>query len=194
MANVKISSADIFLLDRWQEDPPLPINAQREQIFAEYVALGVSGREPYEIVSKINSSRNKNENCWIGFKPHWGKIFLRVPQLLEYRHPLREYEDESQETLSKAIEDHGLDPERAKESGCGPEEDANPWPIFHSNYHMLLAMSRIQVVDATTLASEGRHAGKVLIFWFDECGRTIRYVREALGEAVEMAPEISNTG
>ncbi|KAL4745603.1 hypothetical protein BDW72DRAFT_211157 [Aspergillus terricola var. indicus] len=236
MANFRISSADIFLLDRWQEDSPLPIDVQREQILAEYVAYGVSGREPYrnrdqdrqlseqerelldrvrqpsaerlpvgtgpwlrtcygpsteaawsailvELEGSISNARIYNDASLYDFESHWEKIFLRVPQLLEYRYPLSEYEDETQEALSEAIEDHGLDPEKARESGYDPDEDANPWPISYSNYHMLLAMGRIHVVDATTLASEGRDAGKVLIVWFDECGRTIRYVREVLDEA-----------
>ncbi|KAL2811854.1 hypothetical protein BJX63DRAFT_443826 [Aspergillus granulosus] len=217
MANFRISSADIFLLDRWQEDSPLSIDAQREQIFAEYVALGVSGREPYEnrdqdrqlseqerelldrvrqpsaerlpvrtgpwlrtcygpsteaawsaiqdnLEGSISNARIYNDASLYNFEPHWEKIFLRAPQLVDYRYPLGDYEDETQEALSEAIEDHGLDPEKARESGYDQDEDANPWPIFYSKLPR-----------------------EVLIVWFDECGRTIRYVREALDEAVEMA-------
>ncbi|CAI7583092.1 unnamed protein product [Penicillium bialowiezense] len=50
-----------------------------------------------------------------------------------------------------------------------------------------LVAGRIHVVDATTLASEGSDAGTVLVLWFDQCGRAIRYSREPLEDASDIA-------
>ncbi|KAJ5224967.1 hypothetical protein N7468_006192 [Penicillium chermesinum] len=43
---------------------------------------------------------------------------------------------------------------------------------------MHLVTGRLHVVDAKTFASEGRNAGKILLVFYDECGRTVRYCRE----------------
>ncbi|KAL2817008.1 hypothetical protein BDW59DRAFT_175633 [Aspergillus cavernicola] len=193
MANCRISSADLFLL----------VN------FAEYVALRVRGRQPYdnrlqnrqlstqdrEMLDRVrqpSAERLATDSAyWLRtcYDPsaEAEKIFLRMPQLLEAFCTLEEYEENIQEALSEAIEAHALDPELAEEEGYDPVEDAKPWPMFHSDYHMQLVIGRIHVVDATTLASEGRNAGKVLVVWFDECGRAIRYSREALEDASDIA-------
>ncbi|KAL5044285.1 hypothetical protein BDW71DRAFT_209497 [Aspergillus fruticulosus] len=42
-----ISSADMFLLERWQHDSDLSDDEQRERIFGEFVTLGVDGQQPY---------------------------------------------------------------------------------------------------------------------------------------------------
>ncbi|KAF3392434.1 hypothetical protein F1880_008902 [Penicillium rolfsii] len=88
MSTFKTWQADLILLEHWQEDSALPINAQREVIFAEYVALGVRGREPYrnqqrrlgkrsvqalpvpsqELLDRIRlpAERDLNDNpCWL---------------------------------------------------------------------------------------------------------------------------------
>jgi predicted metal-binding protein len=51
---------------------------------------------------------------------------------------------------------------------------------------MGLAIGRINVIHARTLASEGRNAGNVLIVWSYECGRAIRYFREKLENASDI--------
>ncbi|EHA24979.1 hypothetical protein ASPNIDRAFT_46039 [Aspergillus niger ATCC 1015] len=131
--------ADLFLLEHWQEDSPLSVDAQREEIFAKYVALGV---------------------C--------------------------KYEENVQEALEEGIESEETDPQRAEESGYDPE-DCNPWICFYSEYLFCLAAGHIYIVDEKTLASEGPDAGTVLIIWYDECGRAIRYYREKAMHAAEIA-------
>ena len=71
-------------------------------------------------------------------------------------------------------------------------------PIYVRCYGFLprsLHLRRIQlnystarhIVDAITLASEGFDAGTVLALWFDQCGRAIRYSREPLEDASDIA-------
>ncbi|KAJ5772546.1 hypothetical protein N7520_003075 [Penicillium odoratum] len=64
-----------------------------------------------------------------------------------------------------------------------------PWEISFEEYHFELIMGRMYVADATTFAStsEGPDVGKVLVVWYDECGRTIRSTRQTLWEAADMA-------
>ena len=66
-------------------------------------------------------------------------------------------------------------------------EDEHPWICFYSEYLWRLIAGRIHIGDAITLASEGRDAGKVLVMWFDQGGRAIRYAREELDEAGSIA-------
>ncbi|RDW84071.1 uncharacterized protein DSM5745_04397 [Aspergillus mulundensis] len=47
-----ISTADFFLLEKWQENSPLPDDAQREQIFAAFADLGVQGQQPYQEIKQ----------------------------------------------------------------------------------------------------------------------------------------------
>ncbi|PWY79955.1 hypothetical protein BO83DRAFT_355202 [Aspergillus eucalypticola CBS 122712] len=238
--------ADLFLLEHWQKDLPESVEAQREEIFAKYVALGVCGREPYrnqqrklekrsvrdlpvpsqELLNRIRlpAERYLNEDpCWLrtcydpstegswariqdyidtkvggsvtvfndsflyNFGSSWEKIFLRVPQLLDNTCLFEEYEENVQEALEEGLESDETDPHRAEESGYDPEEDGNPWICFFSEYLFRLAAGHIHIVDEKTLASEGADAGTVLIIWYDECGRAIRYYREEAMHAAEIA-------
>ncbi|PKX89885.1 uncharacterized protein P174DRAFT_425050 [Aspergillus novofumigatus IBT 16806] len=45
-----ISAADMFLLERWQEDSPVSPEVQREKIFAEFLTLGVNGASLTKII------------------------------------------------------------------------------------------------------------------------------------------------
>lgn len=85
------------------------------------------------------------------------------------------------------MEERPLDPEQAEKQGYDPDEDANPWPVFYSDYHMQLVIGCIHVVDAITLASDACNSGKVFVVWFDECGRAIHYSREVLDDASNIA-------
>ncbi|KAJ6118739.1 hypothetical protein N7471_013359 [Penicillium samsonianum] len=246
MSAFRAWQADLFLLEQWQEDSSLSIDAQREQILAKYMTLGVRGRQPYreqqrrlkgrsvqglpphsqellnrvrqpsferqlvdgtywlrtcyepfsedswaEVQSHIEGKFGRpaicNDSSLYNFGSNWEKIFLRLPQLLDCTCPTEEYEEYVQEALQDGTEAASLDPQAADESGYDPEEDENPWPEFYSDYHMRLVAGRIHIVDATTLASEGSDAGTVLVLWFDQCGRAIRYSRESLEDALDIA-------
>lgn len=56
---------------------------------------------------------------------------------------------------------------------------------LYSEYLWRLSAGRIYIADAKTLASKGRNAGKILVVWYDECGRGIRCCRQKLDEVVE---------
>lgn len=110
------------------------------------------------------------------FGAEYERIFLRMPQLLESAKSVAEYEEETQRTLQEGIEDQ-------EDEG----ENANPWEISFEEYHFELIMGHMYVADTTTFASEGPDAGKLLLVWYDECGRTIRSTRLTLREAADMA-------
>ncbi|KAJ5701331.1 hypothetical protein N7488_008879 [Penicillium malachiteum] len=240
MFRPRIRQADLFLLENWQEDSPLSMDAQREEIFAKYVALGVRGREPYrnqqrkigdlpthsqEFLDRIRlpAERSLNDGpCWIrtfydpssddawaqiqeyidtsillpptvyndlllyNFGSNWEKIFLRAPQLLDNKSSVEDHEEYIKEALEEGIESENMDAEDAEEEGYDSEGDIDPWICFYSEYLFRLAVRRMHVVDKRTLASKGPDAGTVLVIWFDECGRVIRYYREEAREAVRV--------
>jgi hypothetical protein len=45
-------------------------------------------------------------------------------------------------------------------------------------YHWVLALGILCIADEKTLSSEGPDAGKVIVVWYDECGRVVRWVRK----------------
>jgi hypothetical protein len=135
----------------------------------------------------ISNAQIYSDKSLYNFGSNYENIFPRVPQLLESSTRPEEFEEYLKETFDEAIEDEALDPKHAEENGYDPEGDLNPWPIFYSEYHVALAAGRIYVVDAKAVASEGHDAGKVLVIWYDECGRTIRYYRERVRDAIERA-------
>lgn len=118
-----------------------------------------------------------NDASLYDFGSNWEKIFLRMPQLLESYQSAEEYEESAKKAIEVGIEAEAEDAEQCEADGYDPEEDGLPWPCFFGDYHMARIMGRIYIVDAKTLASEGRHAGKVLAVWYDECGRVIRSYR-----------------
>ncbi|KAJ5928250.1 hypothetical protein N7466_007206 [Penicillium verhagenii] len=241
MATFKVSQEDLFLLEHWQEDSSLSTDAQREEIFAKYVALGPyrmqqeglrkqSVRElpPHsqDLLDRIRlpTERNlKGDTCWLrtyydpssevswaqiqnyidsmivippkvyndsslyNFGSNWEKIFLRAPQLLDSDDLFEEYEEYIQEALEGRIERESGDAQRAEEDGYDPVEDENPWICFFAQYLFRLVRGRIYIVDETSFATEGPDAGTVLVVWYDECGREIRYYREEAMQAAEMA-------
>ncbi|KAI3112635.1 transcriptional regulator family: Fungal Specific TF [Penicillium roqueforti] len=68
------------------------------------------------------------------------------------------------------------------------EEDLSQFnPSLHLRRIQLNYSTARHIVDAITLASEGFDAGTVLALWFDQCGRAIRYSREPLEDASDIA-------
>ncbi|CAG7939343.1 unnamed protein product [Penicillium salamii] len=128
-----------------------------------------------------------NNPSLYNFDSDWEKVFLRCPELLISTQSAEEYDEYVNEALQEGIEDESEDAQHAEESGYDPVEDGLPWICFYSEYLWRLVAGRIHIVDAITLASDGRDAGKVLVMWFDHCGRAIRYYREELDEAGSIA-------
>ncbi|CAG8927359.1 unnamed protein product [Penicillium salamii] len=128
-----------------------------------------------------------NSPSLYNFNSDWEKVFLRCPELLISTQSAEEYDEYVNEALQEGIEDESEDAQHAEESGYDPVEDGLPWICFYSEYLWRLVAGRIHIVDATTLASDGRDAGKVLVMWFDHCGRAVRYYREELEEAGNIA-------
>ncbi|RHZ68004.1 hypothetical protein CDV55_105971 [Aspergillus turcosus] len=229
-----LSAADLFLLERFQEDSPLSPDAQREQVFAEFMShdprrrraadrreqrgfrwsvltpeeRGILERVRHPVPERVHDWTPWLRTCyepsteaafskivdWLeyqlgggqliilndpalyNFGPEWHKIFLRIPQLLEswdsaegYHERLREALREESD-LDEELEDYGED-----------EDD-------YIMYYWAVVNGRIHIVDKTTLATEGRNAGKVRIVWYDACGRVVRSYRAEVGEAANYTP------
>lgn len=110
------------------------------------------------------------------FGADWHKIFLRIPYLLEYSGSAEEYHEDLQEALREESDE---DEEREDNIKWEDEND-------YLYYYWALVVGRIHIVDKTTLASEGRNAGKVRIVWYDVCGRVVRSYRADLDEAADI--------
>lgn len=119
-----------------------------------------------------------NDPTLYNFSDNWEKIFLRTPQLLYNTCSAEEHEEYVAEALQEGIEAENFDEEEYD------SEDAMPWMTYYSEYLWRLAAGRIYIADAKTLASQRRNAGKILVVWYDKCGRGIRYYRQRLDEAV----------
>ncbi|KAJ5935965.1 hypothetical protein N7454_005263 [Penicillium verhagenii] len=246
MREHRLWQSDLFLLEHWQEDSPLSIDAQREEIFAKFVALGRCDREPYrkqleklkressgdlpphrqELLDRVRlpaerqiqdnpswvrtcydpsledswaqiqnciennvmgESKVFNDSSLYDFGSNWERIFLRAPQLLESHTSIEAHEEYLQEALDDAIDAECGDADLTEDARDLDSEDEDPWISFYSEYMFRLAQGRFHVVDRKTLSSKGRNAGKVIVVWFDDCGRTIRYFREKAIDAAENA-------
>ncbi|KAJ5648173.1 hypothetical protein N7490_004545 [Penicillium lividum] len=126
-----------------------------------------------------------NDESLYNFGPNWERIFLIKPELLETSLTAEEYEEATQLGLREGIELEADSPQRA-ENGRDPVDDVDLDLQISFSYHQAISLNRIHIVDARTLASVGSDAGKVLIVFFDEFGRTVRYAREEPFESVEM--------
>ncbi|KAL2833174.1 hypothetical protein BJY01DRAFT_253592 [Aspergillus pseudoustus] len=133
------------------------------------------------------------------FGRDWQRIFLRAPQLLEvvwsseeYREWLEEalhyggdadYDDDhEEEDEDDNDDDDDDDDERARESESGSE-----YKFDYTPYHWAMFVGRIHIIDSITLqASGGPDAGKVLIVWYDACGRVVRSCREIVYLAADI--------
>ncbi|KAF4214640.1 hypothetical protein CNMCM8980_008166 [Aspergillus fumigatiaffinis] len=210
--------------ERWQEDSPLSPEAQREQIFTEFVALGVNGQQrgsrwsnltpeerglldrvrqpaaerfregvPWlrtcygpstdaafsDIVSRLKRQLGRkviilDDRALYNFGADWHRVFLRIPQLLAFQASAEEYHEDLQEALRGATE--------SDEEGEDYSENEHDYTV----YHWALVVGRIHIVDGTTLATEGRNAGKVHIVFYDECGRVVRSYRGEVAEASDI--------
>lgn len=115
-----------------------------------------------------------NDPALYNFGPDWHKIFLRIPQLVEHWDSAEGYHERLQEALR---EESDLDEEWEDYS-----EDEDDYIM----YYWAVVNGRIHIVDKTTLATEGRNAGKVRIVWYDDCGRVVRSYRAEVEEAADI--------
>jgi hypothetical protein len=113
-----------------------------------------------------------NDPTLYDFGADWHKIFLRIPQLLEFQGSADGYNKRLQKTLQEVLNDKGEDSEEYKDD--------------YTVYHWTLVVGRIHVVDGTTLATEGRNAGKVRIVFYDECDRVVRSYSAEVDEAADI--------
>ncbi|GFF77807.1 hypothetical protein IFM60648_09581 [Aspergillus lentulus] len=114
-----ILAADTFLLERWQEDSLLSPEAQREQIFTEFVASASTERGLLDRVRRPAAERfakgSRNEDQFSGevvslidptlhdFGADWHKDFLGIPQLLEFGGSANGYNKRLQKALQEVL-------------------------------------------------------------------------------------------
>jgi hypothetical protein len=115
-----------------------------------------------------------DDRALYNFGADWHRVFLRIPQLLAFQASAEEYHEDLQEALRGATE--------SNEEGEDYSENEHDYTV----YHWALVVGRIHIVDRTTLATEGRNAGKVHIVFYDECGRVVRSYRLEVAEASDI--------
>ncbi|KAJ5116240.1 hypothetical protein N7456_000588 [Penicillium angulare] len=103
-----------------------------------------------------------------------------APEILETGLSVEQYEKDIKLGLCDGIEIETSSDDSNPESGIALDMRIS------FSYHKERSLNRIHIVDATTLASDGPDAGKVLIVFFDEFGQTVRYSREDSDYAVEI--------
>ncbi|KAJ5157016.1 uncharacterized protein N7482_008116 [Penicillium canariense] len=64
MSDLHAWQADLFLLEKWQDDSSLSTDSQREHIFSEFVALGIRGRK---VAEESGYDPAEDENPWTSF-------------------------------------------------------------------------------------------------------------------------------
>lgn len=114
----------------------------------------------------------------------WQRIFTRMPQMLEREFfTAQDYERKKQQALEAAMDAEAEDRKQAEEDGYDPDEDATPWQDLYEGYHWAVAIGNLYIIDEKALASAGPDAGKLLVAWFDDCGRVVRSARQTAAEA-----------
>ncbi|KAL4972145.1 hypothetical protein BDW66DRAFT_163118 [Aspergillus desertorum] len=197
-----ISSADMFLLERWQHDSDRSDDEQRERIFGEFVTLGVDGQQPYRALRVRRGAYASR------LLPEERQLLDRVRQPTErFTHShlvswLRTAYEPSSEPAFSALA-------TALETKFGDRDMLLDDPILYNfgddwqriflrapqllegdldytPYHWAMVIGRIHIVDQTTLAAGGPDAGKVLIVFHDACGRVIRSYHETVNNAADI--------
>ncbi|KAL2823039.1 hypothetical protein BJX63DRAFT_3980 [Aspergillus granulosus] len=111
------------------------------------------------------------------FGDDWQRIFLRAPQLLQVIQSAAEYRENLEEALH---------PESESDVSDIDDDRGSEYEFDYTPYHWAMVVGRIHIVDRITLGAEGPNAGKVLIVFYDACGRVVRSYRETVDIAADI--------
>ncbi|KAL3489016.1 hypothetical protein BJX62DRAFT_239486 [Aspergillus germanicus] len=116
-----------------------------------------------------------NDSRLYNFGDDWQRILLRAAQLLSVEQSV-EYAD-------------------ADADADADGESESEYEFDYTPYHWAMVIGRIHIIDRITLVSpsEGQDqgpdaadAGKVLISWYDACGRVVRSYRDTVKNAADI--------
>lgn len=126
-----------------------------------------------------------NDASLYNFGPSWQRVFLLWPELLASVYKADEHEERIQEELEDVIKYDKCYEDKRNQPGFDSEGRPDVRGLCFC-YHSVVVIGRIHIVDEVTLSAEGPHAGKVLVVFYDECGRVVRFSREDADYAVDM--------
>jgi hypothetical protein len=127
------------------------------------------------------------------FGDDWQRIFLRAPQLLSVQQSFEEYNEALEEALHPESESESesdtSDADACADPNADGESESESGPDY-TPYHWAMVTGRIHIIDRVTLASasecQGPDSGKLLIVWYDACGRVLRSYRETVNNAADI--------
>lgn len=103
-----------------------------------------------------------DDHARFDFGREWQKIFSRVPQLVDSALTTEAYEKGKSEAL-----------EETNDFGESPETDSDSdWTESYSSMHRASVVGYLWIADKKALSSR-----KVLLAWYDDCGRIVRSCR-----------------
>ena len=108
---------------------------------------------------------------------NWQRIFNRIPELIHDPFDPESYDREKGEFLAKALEAEAAENAELEEQGYTKSEDSTHWSDRYSHVQYLSALGAIWVADEEALCAQPPESRKLLIAWFDECGRVVRWNR-----------------
>jgi hypothetical protein len=107
----------------------------------------------------------------------WQRIFNRIPELIHDPYDPESYDRRKAEALEEALESEAAEDEELEEGGYTKSEDGMHWSDHYEYLQYLSARGAIWIADEEALCVQPPKKRKLLIAWFDECGRVVRWNR-----------------
>jgi hypothetical protein len=113
----------------------------------------------------------------------WQRIFTRMPQMLERSYTPETYDWKKKEALEEALEADAEEEAELEEEGYSRSEDGTPWMERYSRLHYVTAIGTLYIIDEEALSTQPPKKGRLLVVWYDDCGRVVRWNRQTAAEA-----------
>jgi len=127
-----------------------------------------SGPNPYGKTRIFDDATLYDFGC-----QEWQHIFTRIPEILDAsRFDADYYDQRKAEALQEAIENDEQEDAELEEQGYTKSEDGLHWSEIFQPVHYASQVGHIWVADEKAIRS-----GKLMVAWFDDCGRVVRYNR-----------------
>lgn len=107
----------------------------------------------------------------------WQRIFNRIPELINNPYDPDSYDQRKAEAIAEALEDDANQDTELGEQGDTESYDGTRWLDRYGHVQYLSALGVMWVADEEALCAEPPKRRKLLMVWFDECGRVVRWNR-----------------
>jgi hypothetical protein len=108
----------------------------------------------------------------------WQRIFTRIPELLENGYDPESYDQLKADAIQGALEAEEEEDAELEEQGYTKSEDGMDWTERYEYVQYASVVGVIWVADDEALRHQQLpESGKLLIAWFDDCGRVVRWNR-----------------